>query len=99
MFGSCLNYVTMRLIGEGADDGEGAMEKTRKWILDHGGAAAITSWGKCGFQGIDNKFLNGPATIHFPRKYGYFLVLPFHPVHYPLSAGIPVRFRLISAGI
>ncbi|GJX92733.1 cycloartenol synthase [Tanacetum coccineum] len=46
MFGSALNYVTLRSLGEGANDGEGAMEKGRKWILDHGGATAITSWGK-----------------------------------------------------
>lgn len=46
MFGSVLSYVTLRLLGEGANDGEGAMEKGRKWILDHGSATAITSWGK-----------------------------------------------------
>lgn len=46
MFGTALNYVTLRLLGEGANDGQGAMEKGRKWILDHGSATAITSWGK-----------------------------------------------------
>lgn len=46
MFGSVLNYVTLRLLGEDANGGDGAMEKGRKWILDHGGATAITSWGK-----------------------------------------------------
>lgn len=46
MFGSVLNYVTLRLLGEGANDGDGAMEKGCQWILDHGGAAVITSWGK-----------------------------------------------------
>lgn len=46
MFGTALNYVTLRLLGEGANDGQGAMEKGRQWILDHGGATAITSWGK-----------------------------------------------------
>jgi cycloartenol synthase len=46
MFGTALNYVTLRLLGEGAEDGLGAMEKGRKWILDHGGATTITSWGK-----------------------------------------------------
>lgn len=46
MFGSALSYVTLRLLGEGANDGDGAMEKGRKWILDHGSATAITSWGK-----------------------------------------------------
>lgn len=46
MFGSVLTYVTLRLLGEGAEGGDGAVEKGRKWILDHGSATAITSWGK-----------------------------------------------------
>lgn len=46
MFGSVLTYVTLRLLGEGANDGDGSMEKGRDWILEHGGATAITSWGK-----------------------------------------------------
>lgn len=46
MFGTALNYVTLRLLGEGADDGQGAMELARKWILDRGGVTKITSWGK-----------------------------------------------------
>lgn len=46
MFGSILSYVTLRLLGEGANDGDGAMENARMWILDNGGATSITSWGK-----------------------------------------------------
>lgn len=46
MFGTVLNYVTLRLLGEGANDGQGAMERGRNWILNHGGATTITSWGK-----------------------------------------------------
>ena len=46
MFGTVLNYVTLRLLGEADFGAEGAMEKGQKWILDHGGATAITSWGK-----------------------------------------------------
>jgi len=46
MFGTVLTYVTLRLLGEGSDDGDGAMEKGRKWIMEHGSATAITSWGK-----------------------------------------------------
>lgn len=46
MFGSVLNYVTLRLLGEGPNEGDGAMEKGRDWILNHGGATNITSWGK-----------------------------------------------------
>ena len=44
MFGIALNYVTLKLLGEGAEDGLEAMEQARKWILDHSGATAITSW-------------------------------------------------------
>ncbi|KAK8977710.1 hypothetical protein V6N11_013491 [Hibiscus sabdariffa] len=46
MFGSALTYVTLRLLGEGPNDGQGAMERGRDWILNHGGATEITSWGK-----------------------------------------------------
>ncbi|XP_024020591.1 lupeol synthase [Morus notabilis] len=47
MFGSALSYIALRLLGQGLDDGDdNAMEKARKWILDHGGVVAIPSWGK-----------------------------------------------------
>lgn len=46
MFGTVLTYVTLRLLGEGRDGGEGEMERGRSWVLDHGSATAITSWGK-----------------------------------------------------
>ncbi|KAI3895175.1 hypothetical protein MKX03_025567 [Papaver bracteatum] len=78
MFGSCLNYVTMRLLGEGADDGEGAIEKARKWILDHGGAAAITSWGKMWLSvlGVFEWSGNNPLP---PEIWLLPYILPFHP--------------------
>lgn len=44
MFGSCLNYVTLRLLGEA--DKHDALTKGRAWILSHGSAAAIPQWGK-----------------------------------------------------
>ncbi|KAL5541151.1 hypothetical protein UlMin_044368 [Ulmus minor] len=47
MFGSTLNYITLRLLGEGLDDSHNsAMARARKWILDHGGAIGVPSWGK-----------------------------------------------------
>ncbi|XP_022040264.2 lupeol synthase-like, partial [Helianthus annuus] len=48
MFGSVFSYVTLRLLGEEADSGaeDMAVVKGRKWILDHGGAVVIPSWGK-----------------------------------------------------
>ncbi|KAF3960242.1 hypothetical protein CMV_015031 [Castanea mollissima] len=77
MFGTALNYVTLRLLGEGAEDELEAMEQARKWILDHGGAIAITSWGKCGFQYLE--CMNGLGIIHCRQKYGssltFFLVI------------------------
>ncbi|CAA0823721.1 Beta-amyrin synthase, partial [Striga hermonthica] len=46
MIGSALSYVALRLLGEGPDGGNGAVSSARKWILDHGGATGIPSWGK-----------------------------------------------------
>ena len=56
MFGTVLSYVTLRLLGEGANDGQGAIERGRKWILEHGSATAITSWGKM-WLSVENLFL------------------------------------------
>nr|GMC65030.1 cycloartenol synthase 2-like isoform X1 [Ipomoea batatas] len=46
MLCTALNYVTLRILGEESDGGNGAMKEARKWILDHGGATFIPSWGK-----------------------------------------------------
>nr|BAF35580.1 multifunctional triterpene synthase [Kandelia candel] len=47
MFCTVLNYICMRILGEGRDGGkDNACERARKWILDHGSATAISSWGK-----------------------------------------------------
>ncbi|GMI93564.1 camelliol C synthase 1 [Hibiscus trionum] len=47
MMNTTLNYVALRLLGEGVESGpDGAVEKARKWMLDHGGATMIPSWGK-----------------------------------------------------
>ena len=46
MFSTTLNYVTLRLLGEDIDGGDGAMHKARRWILDRGGVTSIPPWGK-----------------------------------------------------
>ncbi|KAE9451833.1 hypothetical protein C3L33_16266, partial [Rhododendron williamsianum] len=47
MIGSTLSYVALRLLGKGPYDGENReVERAQKWILDHGGAAVVPSWGK-----------------------------------------------------
>ncbi|CAN4096433.1 unnamed protein product [Withania somnifera] len=47
MFCTALNYIWMRILGEGPDGGENnACARARKWILDNGSVTAIPSWGK-----------------------------------------------------
>ncbi|XWS20504.1 hypothetical protein CRYUN_Cryun31cG0106800 [Craigia yunnanensis] len=47
MFSTALNYICMRLLGEGPDGGQdNACERARKWVLDRGGVTTIPSWGK-----------------------------------------------------
>ncbi|KAK8674736.1 hypothetical protein V6N13_032841 [Hibiscus sabdariffa] len=47
MFGTTLNYISMRLLGVEPDGGlDNACERARKWILDRGGVTSIPSWGK-----------------------------------------------------
>ncbi|KAJ0946680.1 putative terpenoid cyclases/protein prenyltransferase alpha-alpha toroid [Helianthus annuus] len=46
MIGSALSYVALRILGEGEEDGDGAIARARKWIVDHGGASSIPSLGK-----------------------------------------------------
>ncbi|CAM8974310.1 unnamed protein product [Rhodiola kirilowii] len=47
MFCTVLNYICMRLLGEGPEGGQNnAVSRGRKWILNHGGVTAIPSWGK-----------------------------------------------------
>nr|AFS49705.1 cycloartenol synthase [Paris polyphylla var. yunnanensis] len=78
MFGSSLTYVTLRLLGEGAECGDGAMQKGRKWILDHGGATAITSWGKFWLSvlGVFDWSGNNPLP---PEMWLLPYFLPVHP--------------------
>jgi achilleol B synthase len=46
MFGTCSNYITLRLLGEELNFKNYAMAKGRKWILTHGGATLVPQWGK-----------------------------------------------------
>ncbi|KAH0682965.1 hypothetical protein KY290_021555 [Solanum tuberosum] len=53
------------------------VEKGRKWILDHGSATAIASWGKMWLSVQCLEYLIGLGTIHFFQRYGFFLI-SFH---------------------
>ncbi|XP_023734438.1 dammarenediol II synthase isoform X2 [Lactuca sativa] len=78
MMGSALNYVALRLLGEGPDDGNYAVSRGRKWILDHGGATCIPSWGKLYLSVLGVYEWEGcnplpPEFWIFPETF------PFHP--------------------
>ncbi|XP_021888152.1 cycloartenol synthase 2 [Carica papaya] len=78
MFGTVLNYVTLRLLGERADGGRGTMEKAQRWIFDHGSATAITSWGKMWLSvlGVYEWSGNNPLP---PKVWLCPYILPVHP--------------------
>ncbi|PWZ10298.1 Cycloartenol synthase [Zea mays] len=78
MFGTTLNYVTLRLLGEGPNAGDGAIEKGRNWILKHGGATYTTSWGKFWLTvlGVYDWSGNNPMP---PEMWLLPYHLPFHP--------------------
>lgn len=47
MFCTALNYICLRMLGIGPDEGDdNACPRARKWILDHGSVTHIPSWGK-----------------------------------------------------
>jgi lupeol synthase 2 len=47
MFCTVLNYICLRMLGEGPNGGRNnACKRARQWILDHGGVTYIPSWGK-----------------------------------------------------
>ncbi|KAJ4844509.1 hypothetical protein Tsubulata_006351 [Turnera subulata] len=80
MFCTVLNYICMRILGEGPDGGQdNACGRARKWIHDHGTATHIPSWGKtwlsilgvyewCGSNPMPPEFWILPSC------------LPMHPV-------------------
>ncbi|KAJ0984142.1 hypothetical protein J5N97_002498 [Dioscorea zingiberensis] len=78
MFGSALTYITLRLLGEEAEGGDGAMQRGRRWILDHGGATFIPSWGKFWITvlGVYDWSGNNPLL---PEMWMLPYFLPFHP--------------------
>ncbi|KAK4483735.1 hypothetical protein RD792_010937, partial [Penstemon davidsonii] len=76
MFCTVLNYVTLRLLGERMDDG--AMEKARTWILDHGGATYIPSWGKLWLSVLGAYEWSGNNPLP-PELWLLPYFLPMHP--------------------
>ncbi|KAK3118886.1 hypothetical protein QOZ80_9BG0710010 [Eleusine coracana subsp. coracana] len=76
MFGSCLNYVTLRLLGEACT--HDALTKGCAWILSHGSAAAIPQWGKIWLSVIGLYDWSGNNSI-IPELWIVPDFLPIHP--------------------
>lgn len=76
MFCSVLNYVTLRLLGVNND--EESIEMARRWILDHGGATATTSWGKLWLSVLGAYEWSGNNPLP-PELWLLPYILPLHP--------------------
>ncbi|CAI9787998.1 unnamed protein product [Fraxinus pennsylvanica] len=94
MIGSALNYVALRLLGEGLNDGNEAVNRGRKWILDHGGATQIPSWGKIYLSVLGVYDWDGCNPL--PPEFWLFpSFLPFHPAKmwcYCRTAYMPMSY-------
>ncbi|CAL4889387.1 unnamed protein product [Urochloa decumbens] len=77
MFGTCLNYVTLRLLGEVQKDKNDALAKGRAWILSHGTATASPQWAKILLSVIGLYDWSGNNPV-LPELW---LVPPFLPIH------------------
>ncbi|XP_019057505.1 PREDICTED: camelliol C synthase-like isoform X2 [Tarenaya hassleriana] len=79
MFCTSLNYICMRILGEGPDGGqENACKRARQWILDHGGVTFIPSWGKT-WLSILGVFEWSGCNPMPPEFWILPAFLPFHP--------------------
>ena len=71
MFGTALNYVTMRLLGVARDDPDVARART---LLHHlGGAVCIPSWGKFWLAVLNMYHWNGVHCL-FPELWWVLVV-------------------------
>uniref|UniRef100_A0A803M778 Terpene cyclase/mutase family member n=1 Tax=Chenopodium quinoa TaxID=63459 RepID=A0A803M778_CHEQI len=78
MFCTALNYICLRMLGIGPDEGDdNGCPRARKWILDHGSVTHVPSWGKTWLSilGLFDWCGSNPMSPEF-------WILPsFHPMH------------------
>lgn len=78
MFGSCVNYATLRLLGEELGGENDALSKGRAWILSHGSATAAPQWAKIYLSVIGVYDWSGNNPI-IPELWMVPHFLPIHP--------------------
>ncbi|OAY77532.1 Cycloartenol synthase [Ananas comosus] len=82
MFSSALCYTTLRLLDEKAEgSGHGAMEKARKWILDHGGVLGVFEWSGVNPIPPDLILLPSSLPIYLGRLWCHFRLI-YTPMSY-----------------
>lgn len=79
MFGTVMQYVSMRLLG--AEKNEPSLAKARNWIKANGGATSIPSWGKYYLSVLNVYDWKGFNSV-FPELWLLPKWLPFHPSKY-----------------
>lgn len=79
MFGTVMQYVSLRLLGADKDDTR--MQKASAWIKENGGAASIPSWGKFYLSILNLYDWNGFNSL-FPEMWLFPKWLPVHPSKY-----------------
>ncbi|MED6145755.1 Beta-amyrin synthase [Stylosanthes scabra] len=95
MFCTTLNYICVRILGEGPDGGyDNACARARKWIHDHGSVTHIPSWGKtwlsilglfewCGTNPMPPEFWLLPSFLPMhPAKMWCYCRLVYMPMSY-----------------
>ncbi|KAL6638712.1 hypothetical protein ACP70R_023571 [Stipagrostis hirtigluma subsp. patula] len=78
MFGTCVNYATLRLLGEALDGENEALSRGRAWILSHESATAAPQWAKIYLSVIGVYDWSGNNAI-VPELWMLPHFLPIHP--------------------
>ncbi|TVU31374.1 hypothetical protein EJB05_23057, partial [Eragrostis curvula] len=81
MFGSCLSYATLRLLGEVLDWENEALTRGRDWILSHGSVTAAPQWAKIYLSIIGVYDWSGNHSI-IPELWMLPELVPIHPARF-----------------
>lgn len=99
LFGTVLQYVALRILGMSADENE--IVRARNWIIKHGGATGVPSWGKF-YLAILGLFEWDGCNSLLPELWLLPMSIPIHPgrywchtrmVYLPMSYCFGHRFR------
>ncbi len=79
MFGTVMQYVTLRILGEDLSNPD--LKRAQDWILEHGGAIHIPQWGKFYLSLMNVYDWKGNDAL-LPEMWKFPKWIPFHPGKY-----------------